>query len=41
MLASLFISTEIGSVANGKKVVQTDTAPKALGPYSQAIAAAA
>jgi len=26
-------------VANGKKVVQTDTAPKALGPYSQAIAA--
>ena len=30
---------EIGSVANGKKVVQTDTAPKALGPYSQAIAA--
>ena len=30
---------EIGGVANGKKVVQTDTAPKALGPYSQAIAA--
>ena len=30
---------EIGSVANGKKVVQTETAPKALGPYSQAIAA--
>jgi 2-iminobutanoate/2-iminopropanoate deaminase len=30
---------EIGSVANGKKVVQTDTAPKALGPYSQAITA--
>jgi 2-iminobutanoate/2-iminopropanoate deaminase len=30
---------EIGSVANGKKVVQTDTAPKALGPYSQAIVA--
>jgi len=27
-------------VANGKKVVQTDTAPKALGPYSQAIVAA-
>jgi len=26
-------------VANGKKAVQTDTAPKALGPYSQAIAA--
>ena len=26
-------------MANGKKVVQTDTAPKALGPYSQAIAA--
>jgi 2-iminobutanoate/2-iminopropanoate deaminase len=26
-------------VANGKKVVQTDTAPNALGPYSQAIAA--
>jgi 2-iminobutanoate/2-iminopropanoate deaminase len=30
---------EIGSVANGKKVVQTDSAPKALGPYSQAIVA--
>src|SRR5882757_10356209 len=30
---------EIGSVANGKKAVQTETAPKALGPYSQAIAA--
>jgi 2-iminobutanoate/2-iminopropanoate deaminase len=30
---------EIHGVANGKKVVQTDTAPKALGPYSQAIAA--
>ena len=30
---------EIGSVANGKKAVQTDTAPKALGPHSQAIAA--
>ena len=30
---------ETGSVANGKKVVQTDTAPKALGPYSQAIVA--
>ena len=27
-------------MANGKKVVQTDTAPKALGPYSQAIVAA-
>ena len=26
-------------MANGKKVVQTDQAPKALGPYSQAIAA--
>ena len=26
-------------MANGKKVVQTDAAPKALGPYSQAIAA--
>ena len=26
-------------MANGKKVVQTDTAPKALGPYSQAIVA--
>jgi 2-iminobutanoate/2-iminopropanoate deaminase len=26
-------------VANGKKVVQTDSAPKALGPYSQAIVA--
>ena len=30
---------EIGSVANSKKVVQTDSAPKALGPYSQAIVA--
>ena len=30
---------ETGSVANGKKVVQTDTAPRALGPYSQAIVA--
>ena len=30
---------ESRGVANGKKVVQTDTAPKALGPYSQAIAA--
>lgn len=26
-------------MANGKKVVQTDSAPKALGPYSQAIVA--
>jgi 2-iminobutanoate/2-iminopropanoate deaminase len=26
-------------VANGKKAVQTDGAPKALGPYSQAIVA--
>jgi 2-iminobutanoate/2-iminopropanoate deaminase len=26
-------------VANGKTVVQTDSAPKALGPYSQAIVA--
>ena len=26
-------------MANDKKAVQTDTAPKALGPYSQAIAA--
>ena len=26
-------------MANGKKVVQTHTAPKALGPYSQAIKA--
>jgi 2-iminobutanoate/2-iminopropanoate deaminase len=31
--------TESDGVANGKKVVQTDTAPKALGPYSQAIVA--
>ena len=30
---------EICSVANDKKVVQTDAAPKALGPYSQAIRA--
>ena len=30
---------EICGVANGKKVVQTDAAPKALGPYSQAIVA--
>jgi len=30
---------EICSVANGKKVVQTNSAPTALGPYSQAIAA--
>jgi 2-iminobutanoate/2-iminopropanoate deaminase len=30
---------EIRGVANGKKVVQTDSAPKALGPYSQAIVA--
>ena len=35
----LIFLTESGGVANGKKVVQTDTAPKALGPYSQAIAA--
>jgi 2-iminobutanoate/2-iminopropanoate deaminase len=26
-------------VSNGRKVVQTDAAPKALGPYSQAIVA--
>lgn len=26
-------------MSNGKKVVQTDAAPKALGPYSQAIVA--
>jgi 2-iminobutanoate/2-iminopropanoate deaminase len=26
-------------VANGKKAIQTDAAPKALGPYSQAIVA--
>jgi 2-iminobutanoate/2-iminopropanoate deaminase len=26
-------------VSNGKKLVQTDAAPKALGPYSQAIVA--
>ena len=31
---------ETRGVANGKKVVQTDSAPKALGPYSQAIVAA-
>jgi 2-iminobutanoate/2-iminopropanoate deaminase len=30
---------ETCSVANDKKVVQTDAAPKALGPYSQAIRA--
>jgi len=30
---------ESNRVANDKKAVQTDTAPKALGPYSQAIAA--
>jgi len=39
MLASLLISTESTVVANGKKAVQTDSAPKALGPYSQAIVA--
>jgi 2-iminobutanoate/2-iminopropanoate deaminase len=39
MLASLLVSAEYKAVANGKKAVQTDTAPKALGPYSQAIVA--
>jgi 2-iminobutanoate/2-iminopropanoate deaminase len=30
---------ECTAVANGKKAIQTDAAPKALGPYSQAIVA--
>ncbi len=39
MLASLLLSAEIQAVANGKKAIQTDAAPQALGPYSQAIVA--
>jgi 2-iminobutanoate/2-iminopropanoate deaminase len=35
----VFFDQEGGRVANGKKVVQTEAAPKALGPYSQAIVA--
>ena len=39
MLASLLLSAEIQAVANGKKAIQTDATPQALGPYSQAIVA--